>query len=53
MINKEINIPKISILETELIINNNLYKEGIISEIQYAEVNKIIYDKINKLKNKA
>lgn len=48
----EINVLRNSVLDIELIINNRLYEEGIISKIQYEEVCKIIYDKINKLKNK-
>lgn len=48
----EINIPRISILEVELIINKRLFYDGVINEKQYYEVSKIIYEKINQLKNK-
>ena len=40
--------PRITILEYELIINKKLYDEGVITEGQYDEVCKIIYDKINR-----
>ena len=40
-----------AILEIELIINNQLYENGIINKIQYDEVNKTIYNKINNLKS--
>lgn len=49
----KINIPRISVLEVELIINNQLLEKGIISEMQYHEVCKIIYEKINQLKNQS
>ncbi len=39
--------PKIAILEYEFIINQKLYNQGVITEQQYAEVCKIIYEKIN------
>ncbi len=39
--------PRITTLEYELIINKKLYNQGIITEQQYNEVCKIIYDKIN------
>ena len=48
---KELNIPHISILEVELIINKQLFDEGVINEKQYYEVSKIIYEKIHQLKN--
>jgi len=47
----KINIPRISILEVELIINNQLFEEGVISKIQYMEVCKILYEKMNQIKN--
>lgn len=40
--------PKIAILEYELIINKKLYDQMIITEQQYNEVCKIIYEKINR-----
>lgn len=52
MLNHLVNIPKISVLEVELIINNQLFEDGTISETQYHEVCKIIYEKINQLKEK-
>lgn len=39
--------PRITILEYELIINKKLYNQGIITEHQYNDVCKIIYEKIN------
>lgn len=48
-----VNIPRVSVLEVELIINNQLLEDGIISETQYHEVCKIIYEKINQLKGKS
>ena len=50
MLESKINIPKTAILEVELIINNQLFENGVISETQYREVCKIIYEKINQLK---
>lgn len=47
----KISIPQISILEVELIINKQLFDDGVINEIQYYEISKIIYEKINQLKN--
>lgn len=40
--------PRIAILEYELIINKKLYAQGIITEGQYDEVCKIIYEKFNR-----
>ena len=40
--------PRITILEYELIINKKLYDKGIITEGQYYDVCKIIYEKINR-----
>lgn len=37
--------PRITILEYELIINKKLYNQGIITEQQYNDVCKIIYEK--------
>lgn len=51
MTEAKINIPKISILEVELIINKQLLDDGVISENQYYEVCKIIYEKLNQLKS--
>lgn len=48
----KISIPQISILEVELIINKQLFDDGVINEIQYYEISKIIYEKISQLKNK-
>ena len=48
-----VNIHKISILEVELIINNQLLEDGIISENQYYEFCKIIYEKLNQLKSQS
>ena len=48
----KIIIPKISVLEVQLIINQCLFTDGIISENQYNEVYKMIYEKINQLKKK-
>ncbi len=53
MLDTKINIPKISFLEIQLIINNQLFEDGVISEVQYDEVCKIIYDKINLLRSKS
>lgn len=53
MLGTKINIPRISVLEVELIINNQLLEKGIISEMQHQEVCKIIYEKINQLKNQS
>ncbi len=53
MTEPEVNIPKISILEVELIINNQLLEDGVISENQYYEVCKIIYEKLNQLKSQS
>ena len=39
--------PRITILEYELIINKKLYDKGIITEQQYEEVCKVIYEKIS------
>lgn len=41
------NTPRITILEYELIINKKLYDQGAITEQQYEEVCKIIYEKIS------
>ena len=38
--------PRITILEYVLIINKKLYNQGIITEQQYNDVCKIIYEKI-------
>ena len=51
MIESQTNIPRISVLEVELIINNQLLEDGVISETQYYEVCKIIYEKINQIKS--
>ncbi len=40
--------PRITILEYELIINKKLYDQGVITEQQYDEVCKIIYEKISR-----
>ena len=40
--------PRIAILEYELIINKKLYDQDVITEQQYDEVCKIIYEKINR-----
>ena len=40
--------PRITILEYELVINRKLYDQGVITEQQYDEVCKIIYEKINR-----
>ena len=53
MVESHINIPRISVLEVELIINNQLLEDGVISETQYHEVCKIIYEKINQLKTQS
>lgn len=53
MLESKVNIPRISVLEVELIINNQLFENGIISETQYHEVCKIIYEKINQLKSQS
>lgn len=50
MAESRINIPRISILEVQLIINNQLFENDVISEIQYREVCKIIYEKLNQLR---
>lgn len=39
--------PRITILEYELIINKKLCDKGIITEQQYEEVCKVIYEKIS------
>lgn len=44
----KISIPQISILKVELIINKQLFDDGVINEIQYYEISKIIYEKINQ-----
>lgn len=51
MLETKINIPRISVLEVELIMNKGLLENGLISEVQYHEVCKIIYEKINQLKS--
>lgn len=43
--------PKITILEYELIINKKLYDQGVITERQYDEVCKTIYEKIKHCSN--
>ena len=53
MLESQVSIPKISVLEVELIINNQLLEDGVISETQYHEVCKIIYEKINQLKTQS
>ena len=40
--------PRIAILEYELIINQKLYDQDVITEQQYDEVCKIIYEKISR-----
>lgn len=40
-------ISRITIFEYELIINKKLYYQGIITEQQYEEVCKVIYEKIS------
>ena len=40
--------PKVAILEYELTINKKLYDQGVITEQQYDEVCKIIYEKISR-----
>lgn len=42
-----IKAPRITILEYELIINKKLFDQGIITEQQYNEFCKIVYEKIN------
>ena len=44
--------PRIAILEYELIINKKLYDQDVITEQQYDEFCKIIYEKINHCSNK-
>lgn len=44
--------PRITILEYELIINKKLYDQGVITEQQYDEVCKIIYEKISRCSKK-
>lgn len=53
MVNSKFDIPRISVLEVELIINNQMLEDGVISETQYHEVCKIIYEKINQLKSQS
>ena len=53
MVESQVNIPRISILEVQLIINNQLLEVGVISETQYHEVCKIINEKINQLKSQS
>jgi len=53
MVESQVNIPRISVLEVQLIINNQLLEDGVISETQYHEVCKIIYEKINQLKSQS
>ncbi len=48
-----VKTPKITILEYELIINKKLYDKGVITEKQYDEVCKIIYEKINHCSKEA
>ncbi len=45
-------IPRTAVLEYELIINKKLYHQGVITEQQYDEVCKIIYEKINHCRKK-
>ena len=45
-------VPRITILEYELIINKKLYDQSVITEQQYDEVCKIIYEKISHYSNK-
>ena len=47
-----INTPRITILEYELIVNKKLFDIAAITEQQYNEVNNIIYEKINRCKQK-
>ena len=44
--------PKVAILEYELTINKKLYDQGVITEQQYDEVCKIIYEKMNRCSKK-
>lgn len=44
--------PRKTILEYELIINEKLYIQGVITEQQYNEVCKIIYEKIGRCNEK-
>lgn len=53
MSESNVNIPKISILEVELIINNKLLEDGVISENQHYEFCKIIYEKLSQLKSRS
>lgn len=43
-----IQTPRVAILEYELIINKKLFDSGSITEQQYNEVCKVIYEKINQ-----
>lgn len=52
MTKTNIDVPKIAILKLELVINNNLYEDNIITEYQYEEVNKLLYKQINYLKDR-
>lgn len=53
MINKNIEVPMISFLEVELIINDRLLENSIISIEQHQEVAKIIYQKISRINNRS
>ncbi len=53
MIDLNVNAHRVSILEVELIINKQLLEDGVISENQYYEVCKIIYEKLNQLKSQS
>lgn len=44
--------PKVAILEYELTINKKLYDQSVITEQQYDEVCKIIYEKMNRCSKK-
>lgn len=48
----DINVPKIAVLEVELMINKYLFEKKIINRMQYEEVNKVIYEKINQIRSR-
>lgn len=48
----DIHVPKIAVLEVELMINKHLFEKKIINRMQYEEVNKVIYEKINQVRSR-
>lgn len=46
------SLSQVTILEYELVVNKNLYRNNLITENQYLALNKLLQEKITNIKNK-